>query len=288
MVCPRCGKDAENNATFCMRCGQRLSDERSPRRRFTLLAVVAFLCGAVPLTVALLLPVVCADLRAGAYSELCRRLWWLWVMPYPGFPIGAMALATSTTRTPRLPGVLLSLGGIVFSALTWPALWVTMPTNEGSRRVHCLANTKNLSLAAQMYAADYGVFPPAEDWADATEDYFSNETILICPDTMRVRDLKKPGDTLVELKAGRRPGSYAYNASLSSLPVDGVAQPRLVVSIFESDAGWNAAGGPELLPKEPRHGGGDNYGFADGGARFRRRETALDPEKGVRWRVEDK
>jgi len=36
------------------------------------------------------------------------------------------------------------------------------------------------------------------------------------------------------------------------------------VLIFESDAGWNAAGGAELLPDEPRHKRGDNYIFADG------------------------
>jgi hypothetical protein len=177
---------------------------------------------------------------------------------------------------------------MVFSALAWPALVVTIPSSESSRRVHCLANTKNLSLAAQMYAADYGVFPPAEDWAEATEDYMGNELVPVCPDTMRVRDLKNPEATPVEVKGGRRPGSYAYNANLSGVPTDAVLHPDLVVSIFESDAGWNAAGGPELLPKEPRHSKGDNYGFADGGARFRRRETALDPEKGVRWRVEDK
>jgi len=47
-----------------------------------------------------------------------------------------------------------------------------------------------------------------------------------------------------------------------------VENPDLTLAIFESDAGWNAVGGPQLLPDEPRHFGGDNYGFADGSVRW--------------------
>jgi prepilin-type processing-associated H-X9-DG protein len=34
--------------------------------------------------------------------------------------------------------------------------------------------------------------------------------------------------------------------------------------IGSANGGGYAAGGPELLPDEPRHLGGDHYGFADG------------------------
>jgi hypothetical protein len=67
------------------------------------------------------------------------------------------------------------------------------------------------------------------------------------------------------------------------------------VVVFESDAGKNAAGGPELLPDEPRHLGGDKYGFADGSARWLKRKPAggnrrgerawlKEPEEPVRWK----
>jgi len=40
---------------------------------------------------------------------------------------------------------------------------------------------------------------------------------------------------------------------------------RLAIAVvFESDKGWNAHGGKELLPHTPRHSGGDMYGFAGG------------------------
>jgi len=36
------------------------------------------------------------------------------------------------------------------------------------------------------------------------------------------------------------------------------------------------AGGPELLPDEPRHMGGDNYGFADGTVKWLARKKLPD------------
>jgi hypothetical protein len=58
-------------------------------------------------------------------------------------------------------------------------------------------------------------------------------------------------------------------------------------TIFESDVGWNAHGGRELLPEKPRHLvgghlGGDNYGFLEGSARWVKRGAA---EGLLRWEV---
>ena len=36
--------------------------------------------------------------------------------------------------------------------------------------------------------------------------------------------------------------------------------------IFETDGGWNVAGGRELLPARPRHSGAYVIGFVDGHA----------------------
>ena len=55
--------------------------------------------------------------------------------------------------------------------------------------------------------------------------------------------------------------------------------------------GPRAHGGPELLPDEPRHYGGDNYGFADGHTVWLPRKKSPDgtwakePEAEVRWEV---
>jgi len=61
---------------------------------------------------------------------------------------------------------------------------------------------------------------------------------------------------------------YALNMNFGRYLNSAVENPDLTLAIFESDAGWNAVGGPQLLPDEPRHFGGDNYGFADGSVRW--------------------
>ena len=67
---------------------------------------------------------------------------------------------------------------------------------------------------------------------------------------------------------------YACNAGLGGMALMTLADQAQTVAIFESDAGWNTAGGLELLPPEPRHQGSDVYGFADGHAKVKRRERA--------------
>ena len=69
---------------------------------------------------------------------------------------------------------------------------------------------------------------------------------------------------------------YAFNAAVDGLPRRALDRPSDLIIIFESDAGWNAAGGPELLPDEPRHLGSDNYGFADGHAQWIKRRKNPD------------
>jgi prepilin-type processing-associated H-X9-DG protein len=58
--------------------------------------------------------------------------------------------------------------------------------------------------------------------------------------------------------------AYAFNAKVAGLDQTKV-DPETVV-VFESDAGWNAAGGAELLPSSSRHTRGIIVGFADGHA----------------------
>ncbi len=70
------------------------------------------------------------------------------------------------------------------------------------------------------------------------------------------------------------------NRALQGRRIDEVPAPEDTVLIFESDGGWNAAGGEELLPRVPRHYGFDVYGFVNGRVSMVRRGD------GVRWEVE--
>jgi len=131
----------------------------------------------------------------------------------------------------------------------------------------CLSNVKNVSLAVQMYLSDYDdVFPPAAAWCDTLLEYVRNEDVYRCPEAE-------------ELSC-----AYAFNAALGEAMYDGLPRAAETILIFESDRGWNAAGGRALLPGEPRHLGGDNYGFADGHARWVGREEVMAGEPGMRWR----
>jgi len=120
---------------------------------------------------------------------------------------------------------------------------------DPSRTSHCLSNVVNLSMVFEMYLADNGDrFPPTTNWREVKEAYLYAPEVFVCP------------------AAPYLPCGYAFNASLVGLSSADIHDPVRTVVIFESDRGWNAAGGPELLPEEPRHAGGHNFGYLDGHA----------------------
>ena len=56
-------------------------------------------------------------------------------------------------------------------------------SRASARKAVCLSNTKNLSLAMQMYVQDHeGRFPEADGWVEALAEYIRNESVLKCPD----------------------------------------------------------------------------------------------------------
>jgi hypothetical protein len=149
-------------------------------------------------------------------------------------------------------------GMAAVSALVCGTALVMAPTGarrlqSQERRLSCAYNMKSLSQAVRMYAQDYGeTFPPARGWCENLMPYVAEARPLryplVCPEA-------------TELACG-----YAYNAILTGLSLDSLADPARVVMFSESDVGWDAAGGPALLPAQPRHDGADNYAMADGRA----------------------
>jgi hypothetical protein len=123
-----------------------------------------------------------------------------------------------------------------------------VPATQGLRSYACSQNLENLTLALAMYAGDNGVFPPSDSWCDRLfPDYVKNDMAFVCPERKHLRC------------------GYAYNEALSEVNPETIkTPPHKTIIIFESDAGWNAAGGRELLVEKPRHRGGDWYGYAGG------------------------
>ncbi|MBN1460555.1 MAG: hypothetical protein JXA57_13560 [Armatimonadetes bacterium] len=147
-------------------------------------------------------------------------------------------------------------------------------------KAYCLSHVKSLSLALCAYAVEEGGFPTADGWQLAAEQHLRIKSqlpeLLTCPAV--------PDRTL----------AFAYNAALAGVMYSALDDPARTVLLFESDARpGTLAGGRGLLPAEPRHFGGDNYGFADGHAEWLRRKQNSDGTYAkepavdwVRWEVE--
>jgi len=173
-----------------------------------------------------------------------------WLTSYPGRTLAeTIVLAVAIAA---------ALGILAFSVLSV----VPLVRRERARRQNavCRDNTEALAQALRMYLADNdGVIPPPARWCDALTPYVSDTTVLVCPAARNQRC------------------SFALSAALAGTKVSTVPDPGHTVMLFESDAGWNAAGGSELLPDRPRHLGADYYVFADGHVQWMpRKKRALD------------
>jgi len=136
--------------------------------------------------------------------------------------------------------------------LAWCICVAVGREHEESRTTACAQNLLILVRAMRAYMADYDdTLPPAERWSDALLPYVHERSLFVCP------------------SGQNRVCSYAMNAAVGGLRTEEIGTP--VVLLFESDAGWNAAGGPELMPAQPRHFGGDRVGMTDWTANYKAR-----------------
>jgi prepilin-type processing-associated H-X9-DG protein len=191
------------------------------------------------------------------------------ILPGAAVLVALYSLFRVTLRNGRLPrrgwAVWSIAVSVVIYAMMFPCLARYRGHNTGPDAV-CLRNVKNLALALQMYLADNdGRFPQSAGWRDRLWEYTRVADVFWCP------------------SAKSQLGLYAYNRSLSSVSSQDVRARENTVAVFESDRGYPSAGGRSLLPAQPRHLGGDNYGFVDGHAAWLNREKAMSEEGGVRW-----
>jgi prepilin-type processing-associated H-X9-DG protein len=174
-----------------------------------------------------------------------------------GLALGIIALV-QMGRDPQLKGYGVALAAVIVSGLAVliiPILAAIMfpvfvRAREAAQRTACLNNVKQISMALQMYAADYDShFPKADRWNESLQTYFKNPKILVCP-----------GD-----KTGGP--SYGMNDRIGGILQANVSSPADVVSFFDSKPGPNQYDGQALLPVPPRHNGMNNVGFVDGHAK---------------------
>ncbi len=100
----------------------------------------------------------------------------------------------------------------------------------------CLNNMKQLCLAALMYAQDWNMVLPTEDWPEQLYPYIKNRQIFVCPSRPEL------------------PVAYAN-----------IIRQSETVMFFESTIVDDApTGGVEAAPEEPIHGDFVTVGCADG------------------------
>jgi len=176
-----------------------------------------------------------------------------------------------SARSARRSRVIGATALLVVAALFAAGGYYLFSAFQEANRVNCLSIMGTLAASLRMYARDNGAFPPAGRWSDVVAAQVTEANSFVCP--------ARPG-----LRCG-----YAFNSALAGMrPEDIKSDPKRTVLLFESDRGWNATGGKELLPSRPRHGGGDCYAFVqeDGGIDgtrwcLRRNEDSCRGE--VRW-----
>jgi type II secretory pathway pseudopilin PulG len=154
-----------------------------------------------------------------------------------GLILGIFALAKIRDSRGTLAGQGIALAGIIvsavalimipiFAAMLLPAL---AAAKQRAQLINSVNNEKQLALAIRIYAGDHtNQLPPAVTWCDAINSTVGQPSFFVRP--------------------GSDPGSrcgYAFNAALGDLDESKV-DPRTVM-LFESDAGWNANGGADIM-----------------------------------------
>lgn len=172
-----------------------------------------------------------------------------------GLILGIIAMVKIKNSRGALGGDGFALAGIIvsaifvllipiFLAMLLPAL---AEAKQEAQKINCISNVKQLALAEHMYAdKNQHHYLAATNWCD----------VLLKSDASLTNVFHCPADAT----DGRC--SYAFNAQLAGADA-GTADPNTVM-IFESNGGWNASGGKELLLAKPRHGHQIAVGFADG------------------------
>ena len=144
-----------------------------------------------------------------------------------------------------------SLFAAVFAVMAFCAVSIAIPRFSENRDranvMECFSHLHSLCSAMMMYAQDNAdILPPAGAWSDAISEYVTNRSVFVCP------------------TAPQRRSGYAFNRFLGGVRVSDIADPENTVLLYESDLGWNGAGGPGALASPPRYESSNLVAFTEG------------------------
>jgi len=243
MYCSKCGAMNPDSARLCSACGQVLTGTipQSP---------------GVPTAPSRTSGWAIAALVLGIVSPFTCLLTTL-----PAIIAGIVALVKIGNSNGRLRGVGMAIAGMVLPVVMLPivalGMGIMMPAFARARqlafRMTCGENLVGLGKAMAIYADNNnGRFPTSSKWCDLLV-----EQTQVAPTQFRCRGTEEG------------PSNYAMNRFAEGL---GPGAPPNMVLLFETYAGWNQAGGAEILTVENHVRDGCNVLFMDGHVGFVRPE----------------
>jgi hypothetical protein len=156
-------------------------------------------------------------------------------------------LVHSHTEGMGYDSAMLAVAGVVPLAVIGTAAAVALPAVQGARQkareAQSTNNLKHLAVAIHEFHEDNDHLPDAAKWSDALLPYVDNEKQVF------ISSVDPDGS------------SYAFNKNLSGMKLDDLQAVARTVVFFESDLGWNGAGGiDDAIALDD----GFLIGFADG------------------------
>ncbi len=187
----------------------------------------------------------------------------------------------------------------ILAAMLLPAL---ARAKEAGKKIACVNNLRQLSLAAQMYAGDnQDHYPPRSEtnhWPNVLYDNYGKALkILLCPSDRFFPPPETVGSSSSNSVADAAPRSYFINGwndyfqgihEGDSMKENAIIHPSDTALLGEKEPDHGdyymdllENGGNDFtgILDQTRHDGkiGSNFAFADGSARFMKNHTALYP-----------
>ncbi|MHC4155460.1 MAG: hypothetical protein ACYST6_11140 [Planctomycetota bacterium] len=169
------------------------------------------------------------------------------------FILAVVALILILKSEPRTKGLVFTLAALLMAGLVADCWLIEQRPRSIILRLPCRTNLMALGSAMLVYSAyNDDDYPAAEKWCDllvqhtkVTPKQFVCPSIVVRLPFTRGKTIQRPGP-----KTGRC--SYAMNPNCVDM------SPPDTVLLFETDAGWNQFGGPELVSTKAHGGKGFN------------------------------
>jgi hypothetical protein len=236
MYCSKCGQENPDGVQACRACGAALiqSTIQTPNLgiKTSGMAIAALVLGILSMFTCGLTTIPAIILGIISLVKIGQSGGSL---SGRGFAIAGMVV----------PFVLIPLIALMMGILM-PAL---VRVRQVAFRITCGTNMSDLGKIMLIYAGDYDEkFPTPSNWCDLLNEYEK-----INPEKFRCKG------------APEGPCNFAMNVNIEKL---GTSSPPDMVLLFETQPGWNQAGGPEILTTDNHLGEGCNVLFVDMHAEF--------------------